>query len=120
MEVSSTIKERLERLFPCFYGQGRQSTDVAVVPDGIGPYDLEQCQAIVFVVGNNVDVGKHIDHAGAALTLNNHREVARAAFDLEFRPDRPDVFGSQRWLCARNAANSKNKLLFNGQVRAGR
>jgi hypothetical protein len=71
MEVSSTIKERLERLFPCFYGQGRQSTDVAVVPDGIGLHDLEQCQAIVFVVGNNVDVGKRIDHAGATLTLNN-------------------------------------------------
>ena len=30
-----------------------------------------------------------------------HREVACAAFDLELRPDRPDVFGSQRWLCPR-------------------
>src|ERR1700704_4758901 len=28
-----------------------------------------------------------------------HGEVASAAFDLEFRPDRPDVFGSQRWFC---------------------
>jgi len=28
-----------------------------------------------------------------------HGEVAKRAFDLEFRPDRPDVFGSQRWLC---------------------
>jgi hypothetical protein len=27
-----------------------------------------------------------------------HREVACAAFDLEFRPDRPDVLGSQWWL----------------------
>ena len=29
-----------------------------------------------------------------------HRQVASAAFDLEFRPDRPDVFGSQRRLCS--------------------
>jgi hypothetical protein len=28
-----------------------------------------------------------------------HREVANSAFDLELRPDRPDVFGSQRPLC---------------------
>jgi hypothetical protein len=28
-----------------------------------------------------------------------HGKVARPAFDLEFRPDRPDVFGAQRWLC---------------------
>jgi hypothetical protein len=30
-----------------------------------------------------------------------HGEVASAAFDLELRSDRPDVFGSQRWLCPR-------------------
>src|SRR3977135_4088913 len=29
-----------------------------------------------------------------------HREVANSAFDLELRPDRPDVFGSQRRLCS--------------------
>jgi hypothetical protein len=29
-----------------------------------------------------------------------HREIAPAAFDLELRPDRPDVFGSQWWLDA--------------------
>src|SRR5260370_11746648 len=28
-----------------------------------------------------------------------HREVANSAFDLELRPDRPDVFWSERWLC---------------------
>jgi hypothetical protein len=28
-----------------------------------------------------------------------HGEVASAAFYLELGPDRPDVFGSQRWLC---------------------
>src|SRR3979409_2049598 len=28
-----------------------------------------------------------------------HREVANSAFDLELRPDRPDVFWSRRWLC---------------------
>src|SRR5229473_1469064 len=27
------------------------------------------------------------------------REVASAAFDMELRSDRPDVFWSQRWLC---------------------
>jgi hypothetical protein len=31
--------------------------------------------------------------------LIEHGEVAGAAFDLEFRPDRPDVFWSQWWLC---------------------
>jgi hypothetical protein len=30
-----------------------------------------------------------------------HRKIACATFDLEFRPDRPDVLGSQRWLCSR-------------------
>src|SRR5450432_723278 len=30
-----------------------------------------------------------------------HGEVPCAAFDLEFRPDRPDVFWSQRRLCPR-------------------
>ncbi len=28
-----------------------------------------------------------------------HGKVASATFDLEFRPDRPDVLGPQRWLC---------------------
>src|SRR5882757_6509361 len=28
-----------------------------------------------------------------------HREVTNSAFDLELRPDRPDVFWSQRRLC---------------------
>jgi hypothetical protein len=28
-----------------------------------------------------------------------HREVANSAFDLELRPDRPDMFRSQRRLC---------------------
>jgi hypothetical protein len=29
-----------------------------------------------------------------------HREVANSAFDLELRPDRPDMFWSQRRLCS--------------------
>src|SRR5260370_2980911 len=29
-----------------------------------------------------------------------HREVANSAFDLQLRPDRPDVFSSQRWRSA--------------------
>src|SRR6266849_10287524 len=43
------------------------------------------------------------DITAAKLTVDRqieHGEVASAAFDLEFRPDRPDVFGSQRWFCA--------------------
>src|SRR5579859_1969741 len=28
-----------------------------------------------------------------------HRKVAEAPLDLELRPNRPDVFGAQRWLC---------------------
>jgi len=32
------------------------------------------------------------------------REVASAAFDLELRSDRPDLFWSQRWLCPRQLA----------------
>jgi hypothetical protein len=42
------------------------------------------------------------DIAAAKLAVDRqieHREVASAALDLEFCPDRPDVFGSQRWLC---------------------
>src|SRR5207244_11139919 len=42
------------------------------------------------------------DITAAKLTIDcqiEHGEVASAALDLEFRPDRPDVFGSQRWLC---------------------
>jgi hypothetical protein len=31
-----------------------------------------------------------------------HGKVASAAFDLEFRPDRPDVFWSQQWLAPVN------------------
>ena len=36
------------------------------------------------------------------LAINRQIEqgkVASATFDLEFRPDRPDVLGPQRWLC---------------------
>src|SRR6266853_5689127 len=33
-----------------------------------------------------------------------HGQVASAAFDLEFRPDRPDMLGSQRRLCPRELA----------------
>jgi hypothetical protein len=42
------------------------------------------------------------DVTAAKLTVDRqieHGEVASAALDLEFCPDRPDVFGSQRWLC---------------------
>jgi hypothetical protein len=41
------------------------------------------------------------DITAAKLTVDRqieHGQVASAAFDLEFRPDRPDVSGSQRWL----------------------
>jgi hypothetical protein len=33
-----------------------------------------------------------------------HGEVASAASDLKFRPDRPDVFGAQRGLCSAHLA----------------
>src|SRR5216683_2203590 len=33
-----------------------------------------------------------------------HSQIASAAFDLEFRPDRPDVLGAQRRLCPRDLA----------------
>src|ERR1700730_2412854 len=42
------------------------------------------------------------DVTAAKLTVDRqieHGEVASAAFDLEFRPDRPDVLGTQRRLC---------------------
>src|SRR3954470_13711467 len=31
-----------------------------------------------------------------------HRQIASATFDLQFRPDRPDVLGAQRWFCPVN------------------
>jgi hypothetical protein len=43
------------------------------------------------------------DIAAAKLAVDRqieHRQVASAAFDLEFRPDRPDMFGQQRRLRA--------------------
>ena len=33
-----------------------------------------------------------------------HGKVPRTAFDLEFRPDRPDVLGAQRGLCSGHLA----------------
>jgi hypothetical protein len=33
------------------------------------------------------------------VTQEEMQAVASATFDLEFRPDRPDVLGLQRWLC---------------------
>ncbi|HTB38928.1 MAG TPA: hypothetical protein VK777_17670 [Reyranella sp.] len=37
-----------------------------------------------------------------------HGEVASVAFDLEFRPNRPDVFRSRRRLCTGRVALSPN------------
>src|ERR1700737_1265401 len=51
--------------------------------------------------GNILDPdGDDITAAQLAIDCQiEHGQVASAAFDLKFRPDRPDVFGSQRWLC---------------------
>jgi hypothetical protein len=43
--------------------------------------------------------GDHVAATKLAVDCQvEHREVASVAFDLEFSPYRPDVFGSQRWL----------------------
>jgi hypothetical protein len=44
--------------------------------------------------------GDHITTAKHAVGQVEQGKVTSASFDLEFRPDRPDVFGAQRWLCA--------------------
>jgi len=64
---------------------------------------LPDCRAIRRVpAGGDILDPDGNDVTAAKLTVDRqieHGEVASTAFDLEFRPDRPDVFGSQRWLC---------------------
>jgi Ku protein len=43
-----------------------------------------------------------------------HGEVASAAFDLELRPNRPDVLGSQGWLCPGTDEEVSNEDIMKG------
>jgi hypothetical protein len=63
--------------------------------DGCAIGRVSACGDILDPNGNNITATKF-----AVDCQIEHGEVASAAFDLELCPDRPDVFGSQRWLCA--------------------
>src|SRR5262249_28163226 len=55
---------------------------------------ITRCRHLLHPDGNDI--------TGAKLAVDRqieHREVASAAFNPELRPDRPDVFWSQRRLC---------------------
>jgi hypothetical protein len=43
-----------------------------------------------------------------------HGEIASAALDLELCPDRPDVFGSQRWLCPHPDGGCRGRWIQGG------
>src|SRR5580704_11101168 len=63
--------------------------DVAVIPGSFGTHGLEQCQAIVQVVGSDVDVGENIDcvdptftHQRLDISTTAHALVVRCAQNL--------------------------------------
>jgi hypothetical protein len=66
---------------------------------------LPDCCAIRCVsAGSDILDSYGYDVTAAKLAVDRqieHRKIACATFDLEFRPDRPDMHGSQRWLCSR-------------------
>src|SRR6516165_8903705 len=65
-----------------------------LLPDGCAIRRVAGGSNIIDSHGNNITAAKL-----AVDRQIEHGEVASAAFDLEFGPDRPDVSGSQRWLC---------------------